>query len=244
MLLEQHYSPEDDIAHIRSCFRMFEDPRYLRIEGKPLVLIYRMELLPEPSATLQRWRNETKWAGLGELFIVNVESNYVRIAQDSTKLGFDAAVRFQPNINSFHAPKLMRAFRALKSLRHNDRIYSYESLYMKWRASKLPSYRSFDCVTPMWDNSARRERRALIIKDSTPELYERWLQDAALRAIPDQNGHRWVFINAWNEWGEGCHLEPCQKWGRAYLEATKRVHEGSKALFSSVVAPETNLANP
>jgi hypothetical protein len=54
-------------------------------------------------------------------------------------------------------------------------------------------------------------------------LYERWLAHAVERSTPDKDHQRWVFINAWNEWGEGCHLEPCQKWGTAYLEATRRI---------------------
>jgi hypothetical protein len=79
------------------------------------------------------------------------------------------------------------------------------------------------CVTPAWDNSARRNKGATILYDSTPEKYEKWFE-AVVNNVqstfePDK---RIVFINAWNEWGEGCHLEPCQKWGRAYLEATRR----------------------
>jgi lipopolysaccharide biosynthesis protein len=227
ILLEQHYSPEDDLAHIRSLIRTLEDPRYIRVEGKPLVLVYRIEILPDPQRTAETWRVEARKAGLGDLFLVNVESNYVRKPQDSTKLGFDAAMRFQPNIQSFNASTLIRGLRKLRNLRRNDRIFSYADLYRRWETSPPCSYRSFDCVTPMWDNSARRKRSAFILKDSTPELYEGWLRKASERARLDKDGHRWVFINAWNEWGEGCHLEPCQKWGRAYLEATKRVYDST-----------------
>ena len=225
MLMEQRYSAEDDLAHIRNLIRTLEDPRYIRIEGKPLVLIYRVELLPDPQQTAETWQTESRRAGLGDLFLVNVESSYVRVPKDASKLGFDAAVRFQPNVNSFFAPKFVRGLRALKSPRRNDRVYSYADLYKRWKAGISPSYRHFDCVIPMWDNSARRERRAFILRDSTPAQYEIWLREALRRATPDKDGRQWVFINAWNEWGEGCHLEPCQKWGRAYLEATKQVYE-------------------
>jgi lipopolysaccharide biosynthesis protein len=241
VLLEQRYSPEDDINHIQSCIPMLEDRRYIRVEDKPLLLIYRKELLPEPERTIERWRREALRAGLGDLFLVNVQSNYVRFPQDSTKEGFDAAVRFQPNIYSFHAPKFIRGIRALRSLRYNDRVYTYKSLYEKWKAAALPGYRNFDCVTPMWDNSARRAKKALMIKDSTPQLYEAWLRDATFRATPDRDGRRWVFINAWNEWGEGCHLEPCQRWGRAYLDATRRVYEEAEQAFRAVTNPEVDV---
>jgi lipopolysaccharide biosynthesis protein len=228
MLLEQQYSAEDDVAHIRHLIPMLADRRYILAEGKPLILLYRIELLPDPRRTADTWRLEAKKAGLGDLFLVNVESNYVRTPQDSSKIGFDAAVRFQPNFQSFHAPRLIRGLRALlRSPRHIDRIYDYNDLYRRWRASARSPYRSFECVTPMWDNSARRSQKAYMLSDATPEHYEVWLREAVGRSGQDTEGHRWVFINAWNEWGEGCHLEPCQKWKRAFLEATKRVHDGA-----------------
>ncbi len=225
ILVEQHYSAEDDVAHIRHLLQMFADPRYIRIEGKCLVLIYRVELLLDPERTADLWRNEVGKAGLGDLFLVNVESNYVRIPRNYTTMGFDAAVRFQPNFQSFNASRLVRVLRALRSPRRMDRVFSYRELYKRWKAASPSPYRNFECVTPMWDNSARRERRAGILTKPDPGLYESWLQDAVERSGPDSEGHRWIFLNAWNEWGEGCHLEPCQKWGRSYLEATKRVHD-------------------
>jgi lipopolysaccharide biosynthesis protein len=225
VLLEQHYSADDDVAHIRSLVPTLADSRYIRIEGKPLVLIYRTEILPDPQRTAETWRQEAKKAGLGDLFLMSVASNYVRNGQDPSKVGFDAAMRFQPNSQAFLASRFVRAFRVLKSPRRNDRVFDYHDLYKRWAASSRPSYRNFECVTPMWDNSARLRRKACSFENSTPERYEVWLREAVGRTQPDQEGQKWVFINAWNEWGEGCHLEPCQKWGRAYLEATKRVHD-------------------
>ena len=85
---------------------------------------------------------------------------------------------------------------------------------------KTPSYKRFPCVTPSWDNTPRRKREAAILKDSTPERYGKWLKAAIKKVNPFSEEENLVFINAWNEWGEGNHLEPDQKWGRAYLEAT------------------------
>jgi hypothetical protein len=78
----------------------------------------------------------------------------------------------------------------------------------------------------MWDNSARRYRGATIVTGSTPKLYEQWLREAVDRSVPGSDRQKTVFINAWNEWAEGCHLEPCRKWGCQYLEATRRVYLG------------------
>jgi lipopolysaccharide biosynthesis protein len=221
-LVEQNFSFEDDLAHIRHLIPMFEDSRYIRMEGKPLVLVYRVEILPEPRKTAEIWRNEAIKAGLGDLFLVNVQSTYLPEGTNPDSVGFDAAMRFEPRARPT-APKIVRAWRTLKSPIHNDRVMPYKQIYRTWRDAPQPLYRHFECVMPMWDNTARRARRAGIIYGSTPELYESWLAHAVERSTPDSEDLRWVFINAWNEWGEGCHLEPCQKWGTAYLEATQRV---------------------
>jgi hypothetical protein len=90
----------------------------------------------------------------------------------------------------------------------------------------------------MWDNTARRRTGAHIYDGSTPMLYETWLTEVARQTIDKfRPEERIVFINAWNEWAEGCHLEPDLKWGRQYLEATKAaLHRAQEA-----VAPTTVL---
>jgi hypothetical protein len=85
-----------------------------------------------------------------------------------------------------------------------------------------PAYRRFPCVSPGWDNTARRKSGAVIYVNSTPDRYERWLRAVVGRQRASARPSDPVFVNAWNEWAEGCHLEPCQRWGRAYLEATAR----------------------
>lgn len=87
----------------------------------------------------------------------------------------------------------------------------------------------FPCVTPSWDNSARKKKGANIFVGSTPDKYQAWLQQAVARASQRGAGdEKIVFINAWNEWAEGNHLEPDLKWGSAYLEATSKVLIGIK----------------
>ena len=94
-------------------------------------------------------------------------------------------------------------------------------------AAPAPDYPRIPCVCPGWDNSPRRQRDANIVINSTPELYERWLREVVNRMRPKLrnsgiSADSLVFLNAWNEWGEGNHLEPCQRWGRKYLEATRK----------------------
>lgn len=241
LLMEQHYSREDDMAHIRHLLPTLSDERYIKVDGKPLVLIYRTELLPDPRATAEIWRSEAEKMGLRGLYLVSIESNYVAEVTSPSAAGFDASIRFQPNFVAFvesssfrksigktireKFPKLYHAIKDVESSKE-DNLYGYEDIYQAWKNSPPRQERHFECVTPMWDNSARRYRGASIVTGSTPKLYEQWLREAVKRSTPDSNNHKTVFINAWNEWAEGCHLEPCQKWEHQYLEATKRVYQG------------------
>ncbi|MCM2317642.1 MAG: glycoside hydrolase family 99-like domain-containing protein, partial [Thermoanaerobaculia bacterium] len=103
-------------------------------------------------------------------------------------------------------------------------------------AKPRPPWKRFRCVTPGWDNSPRRAAGANIFVGSTPELYATWLAETARRTRDAYEGdERIVFVNAWNEWAEGNHLEPDRLWGRAYLEAT--------AAALSSAAPRDPLAH-
>ena len=227
VLLEQHYSAEDDLAHIRSLIPAFADPRYIRIDGRPLFLVYRSELLPDPARTAEIWRKEVAREGLGDLYLARVE-NFVS-GIDPKTIGFDAAVEFAPNGVNVGKPKFrgpIHRFLARSGLLPgayiDGKVINYRALMLGMLAKAEPGFKRFRCVTPMWDNTARRRTRAHIYFGSTPQLYQVWLAEMATRVIdrspPEE---RIVFVNAWNEWAEGCHLEPDLEWGREYLEATK-----------------------
>jgi lipopolysaccharide biosynthesis protein len=253
VLVEQRYSPEDDVAHARSLLPAFMDPRYIRLDGKPLFLIYRALHLPDIERTVQRWRDVAMNSGIGELFLARVESNF-KAELTKTSLGFDAVVEFAPDLMHVHkkwnAPRLRSATRALmdsvsyrgglaakwcldrveeqfiklssySNAVYNNKIIEYMDV-VKLMVSKSESIiPRFRCVFPGWDNSARRKNDAIIVVGSTPDLYEEWLRGVVLTEVK-KSQNRPIFVNAWNEWAEGCHLEPCVKWGRSYLEATKR----------------------
>jgi glycosyltransferase involved in cell wall biosynthesis len=229
ILMLQEYSEEDDISHIRSLLPIFEDKRYIRVNGKPLFLVYRTDRLPDPARTAETWREEARKAGVGELYLVRVES-FAKC--DPHEIGFDAAVEFAPDWWN-KGPQLTGdsdllegAGSELKSVCDNNFIHTYEGLADSMMSKETPGYKWIRCVTPAWDNWARRHEGASIFLDSTPEKYQHWLA----HAVDHANGHlqgeeRMVFVNAWNEWAEGNHLEPDQKFGHAYLEATKQALE-------------------
>lgn len=227
-LMRQQYSPADDQAHIAYLLRVFADQRYIRVEGKPLFLIYRAHDLPNPAATAEIWRTAARRAGLDDLYLCQVESNFEAEHDDPAKIGFDAAIEFQPDV--FHLGVPLRRTRAWRWLRRlklaspvyaENSIFDYATVVERMLAKPLPAYPYHRGVVPAWDNSARRAQHAFILKDSTPARYEHWLRQVARQAQAGPHAPL-VFINAWNEWAEGCHLEPDQRFGRAYLEATQR----------------------
>ena len=112
--------------------------------------------------------------------------------------------------------------------RNTYNIYSYETLVKNMLSKPPPEHRQFRCVTPSWDKTARRQEKADLWVGSTPEKYGAWLSEVLLRTKrTSPPSEQLVFINAWNEWAEGCYLEPDQRFGRAYLEATRRALEDS-----------------
>jgi len=230
ILMEQSYSEEDDRQHIRWLANAFRDKRYIKVGERPLFLVYRARSIPDPVKTTSIWRDEARKLGFRELYLCRVES-FAEEHECPACLGFDASVEFQPDWSSF--PTLTMPLRrgrmwqyltrwglSSEAYQQND-IYSYKRVAELMRRRDLPPYKRFPCVTPGWDNSSRRKRGAIILKGSTPKLYRRWLEATLARFEPYGPGENLMFINAWNEWGEGSHLEPDKRWGRAYLEATR-----------------------
>ncbi len=230
VLMKQVYDEEDDRLHMQSLAQAFKDPRYIRIDGKPLFLVYRTQLIPDPLTTAKTWREEARKLGIGEIFLCKVESNGGEHG-DPGLVGFDACVEFQPDWQRLNFPmrksKLWHLAQKLglnKKVYIDNNIYDYTKVVEQMLQKPTPDYQRFSCVTPSWDNSSRRSKGdATILHNSSPEVYERWLEQVVNNTLSNKYDNKVIFINAWNEWAEGNHLEPCQKWGHAYLEATARV---------------------
>jgi glycosyltransferase involved in cell wall biosynthesis len=209
VLVHQTYSEADDRAHIEWLCGVFADPRYVRIDGKPVFLIYRAAQLPDARRTLALWREVARRRGIGELYLCRVES-FDDELDDPRALGFDASVAFAPDWREIGAPCGMAGPHA---------VHDYAALAARMLAKPEVPWRRIPCVTPRWDNTPRRPDGALIFAGATPERYEGWLATVAEREIARSRSAPMVFVNAWNEWGEGAHLEPCLRWGHAFGEA-------------------------
>lgn len=229
ILLSQEYSIDDDKKHIQHLITYFKDDRYIKVNGKPIFIIYRPKFFPNIEQTIELWRKEVKMAGFPDLYI-GFSQNFEHQYEPESK-GFDFAFEFQPNFsntsNSISFPRtfFQKAIRRLKKqlkIKVEDLKYYYDySAFTNKQIEKKFKKDVYPGITPMWDNSARRKENPFILHDSTPEKYRKWLsfikENYPWNTVPEN----FLFINAWNEWAEGNHLEPCQKWGTEYLEITK-----------------------
>lgn len=245
MLLQQQHSEEDDRAHILDLLPALRDPRYIRINGRPLLIIYRTALLPDPKRTAAIWREAAREAGIGEIYLAAVEKGDV----NPEGIGFDASIEFSPNSRDvgqrvFSGPitKKLSTWGILPKAFSKHSVFRYSVIAEGKKRKQLSPHKQFRCVSPMWDNTPRRKENGRILIGSTPKLYEDWLTHALKQTCEKYEGdERIVFINAWNEWAEGCHLEPDMKWGHAYLKATKSALMKACATKQDSVNAETNV---
>ncbi|WP_313269232.1 glycoside hydrolase family 99-like domain-containing protein [Sphingobacterium sp.] len=232
VLIKQTYNLEDDLNHIQYLIKFFKDPRYIKIENRPVLLIYRTELHPNIEEATEIWRREVKKAGFPDLYLIRVE-NILRDV-DPSIYGFDAAMDFAPDFNlhkkllikenffSYKLKKFLHKSGIKKNNHFTNTITKYSDLVNRSIAKAKSNYKRFSCVTPSWDNSARREQNALVYHQSTPEKFGEWVKQTAQFTNENfKDDEKIFFINAWNEWAEGNHMEPDLKFGTAYLEAFK-----------------------
>lgn len=219
ILISQEFSPSDDIKIIDDLIESFQDPRYIKINGHPLLIVYRASKLPDAKATANRWRERVKEFGFDGIYLVCARSNH---DIDPRDFGFDAAVEFPPH--QTHGTDIAKKFQIVNP-NYAGSIHDYVTIATSLGKHDEQDYRLFKTVMPAWDNEARKPGQGSCYHGSTPTIYSNWLQDAIETSKNRPRDERIVFINAWNEWAEGAHLEPDTYSGHAYLEATRNVLE-------------------
>ena len=216
VLLEQSYSIEDDDEHFAYLLPFFEDPRYIRVGGKPLFLVYRPQDMPDPGGFAERWRKRAREAGLAGIHIAGVEAHTVPV--DPRGFGFDSTIGFLPvDPIPYEGDIVIERF--------DDEVVDYPLTVANVVKSGLVRPWPFaPAVTPRWDNTPRRKTNARIYANASPEVFEDWVTHAseASRPLdPSDSSSRFVFVVAWNEWAEGNHIEPDERFGHRFGDALR-----------------------
>lgn len=217
VLLEQNHGGEDDIAFVKELLSVFKDERYIKVDGKPMLLIYRADLLVDAKKLTTQWRELAKKAGFPDLHLCAVQFYGI---DDPTVYGFDAAVEFPPH--KFIGPENRPNDPvSITNPQFSGGVVDYRKVLSQALHRTVPDYQCYRGIIPSWDNTARRQHTGHILINSSAKLYQFWLSylvDYTKKYF--RNEQQFIFINAWNEWAEGAHLEPDLKNGLAYLEAT------------------------
>ncbi len=216
VLLGQKHTPQDDIEFIKDAMPALKDRRYIKINGRPLLIVYRPGLFPDIRSTVERWNSYCRTQGIGKLYLAYMQTDF-DTGVDPRDYGFDAAIEYPP-----HKMALSNITQEINLFSKDFRggIYDYPAMVQENSKRALPPYKLFRGVMPDWDNTARKKDSAIFV-GSEPFQYRRWLMnqcESTRERFPAEE--RFVFANAWNEWAEGAYLEPDRKHGFAYLQST------------------------
>lgn len=208
---------ESDNQFIEDVIPYLRDDRYIRFDGCPLLLVHQTNLLKNSQATFAHWRRRVREAGLPGIFIACVAFCGV---QSPTDWGADALVEFPPHQyrsqSSYDRP-------LITNQDFQGSIFDYRMVIAQSIDRRHDDFLLFHGAMPSWDNTAGSQNASDIFLHSSPDLFEFWLRHQVIKTIEDhRNKENFLFINAWNDWTHGCHLEPCLRLQHANLAAVRR----------------------
>ena len=239
ILIEQTYPGKDDYeAHFHALVDAFTDERYIKVDSKPMFIVYNPYELPDPKRFTDLWRELAVKAGLKGLYFIGQLDNRPWSPEQN---GFDAAFTDVVSIikrkmngyyNGFAGYTCLMTKKVMNRIRSRIPIdalsrattYSYADVVKVALPELNSAFDHYPCVIPNWDNTPRSGTNGLVFQNATPELFKQHLQTAVGQVAHKAHEKRLVFIKSWNEWAEGNYLEPDLKFGKAYLKAVKSVN--------------------
>lgn len=226
VIVEQRLQENDDEKFFYDILPFFKDERYIKVDNKPILLIYNMKLFEKERILrfINTLKNLAKKEGLAGLFILGVKSFDF---EEQLEFGADAKVEFPPlNMsNKFD----FRIYPKYANKNANGRVFDINEYVKKGEYVKDGDSSVFKGAFPSWDNTARKAKSGADIYLCSPSSYKAWLKNLITWTRANhKRDKRFIFINAWNEWGEGAHLEPDTRYGYAYLQATREALDGAR----------------
>lgn len=226
VLIGQNHSDEDNVAVFYDLLKYFKDSRYVTVENKPLIVLYRPAIIPNVERLVSTWRDLATKNGLPGLHIVATNAFGFN---DFRSINFDAIVEFPPHgvvVNSITDTV------DLLNSNYKGNVYDYTdtvNFCLDRLNNDIPdtiAKNYYPCVMTGWDNEARKPGKGNVFYRATPLEFNRWLKGAYEWSKTNHNNNEnFVFVNAWNEWAEGTYLEPDRKFGYAYLNAISNIRE-------------------
>ena len=221
ILLSQDYVPGWEKSFAADVAKVMRDPRYLRLDDKPMLALYRVAHIPDAHGSVLRLRAAFAEEGFPDLHLIAAwvqVGNDKPLPLDARDLGLDAYFEFPPHL----IPTKLLDIPTDRAEDFAAEIYDYGATVdavIEQLASGNEGFRHRS-VMMGWDNTARRGKKAIVFHGATPANFRRWLRAAMKTARSEAHGSEAaVFINAWNEWAEGTYLEPDRDFGTGWLEA-------------------------
>lgn len=216
VMMAQTYESGEHMRFIADVLPILEDPRYIRVDGAPMLLVYRVTDFGDSVGVAQDWRAFAKANGIERLHLCIVQSFGI---SDPRPYGFDAAIEFSPP----HVGRMLIDPKRIEGVSPEFEGYLEDYISVAMRGINHPptNYIRYRGLFPRWDNTARRKTRGHVFINDSAKAYGQWLRFLVREALYRRDQQEpLIFVNAWNEWAEGTYLEPDETYGRALLEVT------------------------
>ena len=241
MIMKMEYSREDHIAHFNYLLPAFKDPRYIKVDGKPLFAVWAPRHIPEAKTFIDLWQKMARENGFEGIHFVGQTDNTGKAlagqranyySADKAKeyydevlqLGFDAVMSsgYRRAVGLAEGRlRMMWKMLLTKTFRPSCTKLDYAKLMRYYYVPEDAEENIYPTLLPQWDRTPRAGRKAEVLTNSTPDKFEATVRKALEMISNKQPEHRILFLKAWNEWGEGDYVEPDQKYGHGFLDAIR-----------------------
>lgn len=226
VLIEQLYPGDEDyVAHFNEVLPAFKDKRYITVDGKPIFLIYKPHQLPDASHFINLWQSLAKENGLPGIYFIAHHQSTKEHNYQPEKVSLQEMLSW-----GFDAVNFVRLTKCLENRSLFDKLYGRIKRFVYKIPLAIPYKRAMRYFTddidkdervipsiiPSWDHSPRSGKEALVLTNSTPELFGQHIDNVLNNVSEKEN--KLIILKSWNEWAEGNYMEPDLRWGTQFLK--------------------------
>lgn len=226
VLLEQDYgSKKEWKQHFDYLNQFFQDRRYIKIDGKPVFIFHSTEVIPCLKEMTEYWNQLAIDNGLRGMYFIGANVSGYRNE-------LDAVMIYEPR----HSRKELLS-KGKYEVKNGVTCFEYSDFVQEILSSKpFSGIKTYYCGLTGYDTTPRRGHNGECLLNNSCEQFKKLMDGLYAKSIND--GNEYLFINAWNEWGEGMYIEPDKENGYDFLEVVKNVNDQYKNV--EVVQIESN----